>query len=79
MNDLSRWLKCDFIVEISRVNFLEKQFLDCIVESQLECGECETTVLPTYYLMLSFWDISIERELSIVTLLTGMCEIKTIF
>lgn len=68
-----------FIVEISTVNFLEKQFLDCIVESQLEYGECETIVLSTYYLMLTFWDISIERDLSIVTLLTGVCEIKNIF
>lgn len=62
---------------ISRVNFLGKQFLECIMESPLEFGECETIIPPIYCLMLICWNTGIERDSSIVAVLTGVYEIRT--
>lgn len=46
------------------------------MESPFEFGEHETIVLPICCLMFRYWGTGTEMDLSIVTILTGMYEIR---
>lgn len=46
------------------------------MESLLEFGEYKTIIPLIYCLMVSCWDTGIERDSSIVAVLTGVYEMK---